>query len=97
MTALWVGAPGSPWAQNVAREADSTVRAPAGAEFRIPLGSLVVPGLGQYLRGAPVTGATLTATAVATFSLATDRSGTVASGTTEQLMLVVKPKAAAKG
>jgi hypothetical protein len=33
----------------------------------------------------------LTATAVATFSLATDRSGTVASGTTEQLVLVVKP------
>ena len=42
-------------------------------------------------------GTLLTATAVATFSLATDRSGTVASGTTEQLMLVVKPKAAAKG
>ena len=69
LTALWVGAPGSPWAQNVAREADSTVRAPAGAEFRIPLGSLVVPGLGQYLRGAPVTGATLTATAVAGYAL----------------------------
>jgi len=69
LTALWVGAPGSPWAQNVARAADSTVRARAGAEFRIPLGSLVVPGLGQYLRGAPVTGATLTATAVAGYAL----------------------------
>jgi hypothetical protein len=32
----------------------------------------------------------LTATALATFPLATDRSGTVASGTTEQLLLVVK-------
>jgi hypothetical protein len=33
----------------------------------------------------------LTATALATFLLATDRSGTVASGTTEQLLLVVRP------
>jgi hypothetical protein len=33
----------------------------------------------------------LTTTALATFPLATDRSGTVASGTTEQLVLVVKP------
>jgi hypothetical protein len=33
----------------------------------------------------------LTTTAHATFLLATDRSGTVASGTTEQLVLVVKP------
>jgi hypothetical protein len=32
----------------------------------------------------------LTTTALATFPLATDRSGTVASGTTEQLLLVVK-------
>jgi hypothetical protein len=32
----------------------------------------------------------LTTTALATFSLATDRSGTVASGTTEQLLLVVR-------
>lgn len=35
-----------------------------GAEFRIPLGSLLVPGLGQYLYGAPVSGGGLTATAV---------------------------------
>jgi hypothetical protein len=33
----------------------------------------------------------LTTTARATFPLATDRSGTVASSTTEQLLLVVKP------
>jgi hypothetical protein len=33
----------------------------------------------------------LAATALATCPLATDRSGTVASGTTEQLLLVVKP------
>jgi hypothetical protein len=33
----------------------------------------------------------LTTTAFATFPLATDRSGTVASGTTERLLLVVKP------
>lgn len=37
----------------------------------------------------------LTATAVATFVLATDRSGTIASGTTEQLLLVVNAQAAA--
>jgi hypothetical protein len=33
----------------------------------------------------------LAATAIAIFPLATDRSGTVASGTTQQLLLVVKP------
>jgi hypothetical protein len=39
---------------------------------------------------------TLAATAVATFVLATDRSGTIASGTTEQLLLVVNPQAVEK-
>lgn len=42
----------------------SPPRTRAGAEFRIPLGSLLVPGLGQYLYGAPVAGGGLTATAV---------------------------------
>ena len=35
-----------------------------GAQFRIPLVSLFAPGLGQFLRGAPITGAAFSATAV---------------------------------
>ncbi|GBD31140.1 hypothetical protein HRbin33_00088 [bacterium HR33] len=38
-------------------------RARPGAEFRIPLASLLAPGVGQYIYGAPLMGATLTGTA----------------------------------
>ena len=55
-------------AQDVPR-ADSTARARGGAQFLIPLGSLFVPGLGQYIHGAPVSGAALTATAVGGYVL----------------------------
>lgn len=40
-----------------------------GAEFRIPLGSSVAPGLGQYLYGAPVAGALFTGMAAAGLGL----------------------------
>jgi membrane protease YdiL (CAAX protease family) len=41
----------------------------AGAEIGIPLGSFLVPGLGQYLQGAPLLGAGFTGAAVAGYAL----------------------------
>jgi membrane protease YdiL (CAAX protease family) len=69
MAAFWAGSPVPPRAQDVPRAADSTARARGGAQFLIPLGSLFVPGLGQYIHGAPVTGAAFTATAVGGYAL----------------------------
>jgi membrane protease YdiL (CAAX protease family) len=40
-----------------------------GAEFRIPLASLLAPGMGQYLQGAPGPGAGFTGAAVAGYAL----------------------------
>jgi membrane protease YdiL (CAAX protease family) len=69
LAAVSLGSPGSPRAQDVPPAADSAARARGGAQFRIPLASLIVPGLGQYLYGAPVTGAAFTATAVGGYVL----------------------------
>jgi hypothetical protein len=42
-----------------------------GSELLIPTASMVLPGLGQYLHGAPAAGAGFTATSVAGFALST--------------------------
>lgn len=42
-----------------------TIAARSGSQFTIPLASLIVPGIGQYVSGAPLAGAAFTATAVA--------------------------------
>lgn len=52
----------------MAQRPDSVIaerRAKGGSEFWIPLGSLFVPGLGQYIHGAPLMGAGYSASAVA--------------------------------
>jgi len=56
-----------------ARAQADTGAAPAqprgGAEFRIPVASFLVPGLGQYLEGAPIVGAAFTGAAVGGYAL----------------------------
>lgn len=67
--ALAVIAPATARPQGVTGGADSTPRAPSGSQFLVPLGSLFLPGFGQYRRGAVATGAAFTATAVAGYVL----------------------------
>lgn len=57
----------------VAQEPDTVgevKRPPRGSQFLLPYGSLLVPGLGQYVQGAPLQGAAYTATAVAGWMVA---------------------------
>lgn len=55
--------------QPLAAQESSAVSTPPGprwgSEFLIPIGSMVVPGLGQYFDGAPLAGAAYTGTAAA--------------------------------
>lgn len=63
---------------SLAAEPDSNAARPRkarpGSEFRIPVGSVLLPGLGQYLQGAPLAGLGYTAAAAtgAAVGLATD-------------------------
>jgi hypothetical protein len=47
-----------------AQEVEDGARAPRGSQFLLPFGSLLVPGLGQYVQGAPGPGLAYTGTAI---------------------------------
>lgn len=51
-------------------------RARWGSEFMIPFGSMIIPGMGQYIDGAPLSGAAYTGTAIAGFMVAAKTSST---------------------
>lgn len=53
------------------RQRDHARRARAGSQLRIPLGSLLLPGLGQYIYGAYVEGAAFTVVAAGGYGVAT--------------------------
>jgi membrane protease YdiL (CAAX protease family) len=68
--------PPSAAAQDAAPSPDS-VEARGGAGFFIPLGSLFVPGLGQYLHGATGPGLAFTGTGIAGFAINQQAGGEV--------------------
>lgn len=63
---VWASPPAAAQADSVGHTA---ARPRVGAEFRIPLGSFLIPGIGQYMYGRPVTGAAFTGATVAGLAL----------------------------
>lgn len=68
LTILTVAAARTAAAQDPA-DTDTTRHAKGGSQFLIPLGSMVVPGLGQYLHGATLPGLAFTGTALGGYAL----------------------------